>query len=165
MTTDAKTGRFLPADPKAYFYARFAIDADTGCWNWTAGLFQNGYSYFKCKALGKPMTGARASWMIHKDVKLGRWEFVCHKCDNPRCVNPHHLFVGTPKANVHDMMHKDRISWGVSRPASKLDENAVRAIRLAYKRGDTYQEIAERYDVNKTCIFKVLKGESWRRVA
>lgn len=81
-----------------------------GCWEWTASVNAGGYGCFNYK--GKVILAHRASWMIHNgEIPKGEGHHgicVLHKCDNARCVNPDHLFLGTQKENIHDMEKKGR---------------------------------------------------------
>jgi hypothetical protein len=87
----------------ARFWAKVA-KAD-GCWLWTASLDDKGYGMFKLD--GRMWKASRVSWAIHHGDpgKLG----VCHRCDNPRCVRPDHLFLGSQAANMRDAAAKGRL--------------------------------------------------------
>lgn len=71
------------------------------CWEWHG---VDGLGSVKAQRLGHP----RSVYQTVHQVKLGKHEYVCHFCDNPRCINPAHLWIGTPKDNMHDMIKKDR---------------------------------------------------------
>lgn len=95
-------------DPVARFWSH--VEKTDGCWNWTAHLLPGGYGHFQ---LGTNRTDRahRFSYKLHfgpipKDDGI-EW-CVCHRCDNPRCVRPDHLFLGTDRDNMHDMMRKGR---------------------------------------------------------
>jgi len=77
----------------------------TGCWEWQAGL-RTGYGIIKVE--GKSLGAHRLSWMIYNgDMPEGL--YVCHKCDNPKCVNPDHLFIGSHSDNMKDAFNKGRL--------------------------------------------------------
>ena len=84
----------------------------TRCWEWTGGCSGNGYGNFGYQETSKPKVIKQwqahryAFFLKHGDIEFGK--LICHKCDNPRCVRPSHLFVGTPQANVDDMVSKGR---------------------------------------------------------
>lgn len=78
------------------------------CWEWGAGKYKRGYGLFVLKRKNRP--AHRISWIIHKG-QIPNGLFVCHKCDNPGCVNPSHLFLGTQTDNMKDMHSKKRHRW------------------------------------------------------
>lgn len=92
------------------------------CWLWTGCKTTGGYGSSRHNK--RSAQAHRISWMIHYG-EIPQGMFICHKCDNPACVNPAHLFVGTPADNVRDMIQKSR-HWrkksGVVRPPKKIPE-------------------------------------------
>src|SRR5271156_3333483 len=85
------------------FYKNFSF-AKNGCWNWIASLSTHGYGQIYYNKKNYP--AHRISWFVHKN----EWPslFVLHACDNRKCVNPDHLFLGTAKDNTKDMFKKGR---------------------------------------------------------
>jgi DNA invertase Pin-like site-specific DNA recombinase len=99
-----------------------------------------------------------------KDLK------VCHSCDNPSCVNPKHLFLGTQRDNMEDMINKGRGKLppppprGEKNHATKLTEDKVLEIVHLYKSGEKKSDLAKRYKVTTQAIYLILKGENWNHV-
>jgi len=104
------------------------IEKTETCWLWTAGSRgKTGYGAFKIK--GKVVDSHRVSYELHNG-EIPKGMYVCHTCDNRRCVNPEHLFLGTPKENHQDAVVKGRILSGAS--SKKLKKHPSLG---AYKRG------------------------------
>lgn len=146
-----------------------AINKTSGCWEWV-GSKRNGYGRI---IVGSRTDGTRRSMSAHRvsyELKYGEIPEgmeVCHKCDNPCCVNPDHLFLGTRKDNIDDRERKGRnvIFTGEEQPRSKLTKKAVKDARWerAYK-GTSYQMLADRYGVSKKTMQNAIKGVTWKCV-
>ncbi len=138
------------------------VDKGDGCWNWT-GALTYGYGMFGVRK-GHMVHAHRFSWeLIHGPVAGGL--VVCHHCDNRRCVNPGHLFVGTQADNMRDMVKKGRQRKGVDRWNAQLTPEIVRQIRRQYRRGGTtYEELGRRFGTTEVNVGKIVRGENWRHV-
>lgn len=89
------------------FKEKYIPEPNSGCWIWIASTSNSGYGKFRINDNIPHSSAHRASWIIHNGpIKKGL--NVCHKCDVKLCVNPKHLFLGTTKENVHDMLNKGR---------------------------------------------------------
>lgn len=127
------------------------------CWPWTAGRYPNGYGQFTVKTL-MPRCAHRVAWALTSGEMPDRSVFVCHKCDNPVCVNPAHLFLGTPKENTRDMMEKGRMRAGHSR---LLTHHDVHEARTACIMGANQRELAKIYGVSPSALSKAIVGKTW----
>lgn len=87
------------------FKSQYIEDKKTGCWLWTGSITTCGYGQINIKY--KRYLAHRLSWNVHNGA-IPKGFFVCHKCDNPPCVNPDHLFIGTHRDNMQDMLKKGR---------------------------------------------------------
>lgn len=143
-----------------------SLVSDTGCWEWQKALGHKGYGLLKWHRPGlPPMTKAhRVSYTVFK----GDPGELCvlHQCDNPRCVNPDHLFLGTKGDNSADMDSKDRryrgvMNRGVENSRSKLTEAEVLEIRRLVAGGVTQTDVAPHFGVGRECVSKVVNGRRW----
>lgn len=109
-------------------------------------------------------TAHRASWILYRGV-IPEGMFVCHKCDNRNCVNPDHLFLGTPKDNIRDMIRKGRArgvsAGGENHPIAKLTHVEAREIRELRRTGLKLKEISKRYGVSEATVSYVCSGKIW----
>ena len=146
--------------------SRVNVNPRTGCWNWTGSFRKDGYGKLlvgsKIDGSRRTVTASRASYETFVG-KIPPGMVVCHKCDNPRCVNPDHLFVGTWKDNFDDMVRKGRRhqARGSHIGCSKLTEAVVRRIKQSPK---STKELADRYGVHVSTIQKIKNGVSWKHV-
>lgn len=142
---------------------KFKIDPQTDCWNWTASKNNKGYGRLRFR--NKEQLAHRASYEVHIGP-IPKGLCVCHRCDNPACINPGHLFVGTSAENSADMVDKGRTSTpnlrGSSHGNAKLTEADIVAIRAA--KGLTLRQLGEIYGVSGANISYIRRGEAWAHV-
>ncbi len=168
---------------RLYRYIRF----NGSCWDFNGTIKNDGYPRIK---VGKrPVSAHRASYYLHKGL-IPEGMLVCHKCDNPKCINPLHLFLGTVRDNTIDALNKGRLETGAKgfkefrkrvtageatlsytgnpgekNPQSKLTEADVVHIRTLHSAGiETYGTLAERFAVTRTCIAFVCQRRSWNHI-
>lgn len=123
---------------------------------------KDGYPRFKIK--GKAMSGAKYMWVkLYGDVPDGI--VVRHVCDNPLCINPDHLIVGTQAENIADRVERDRSARGEENGRAILTARLVGIIRKRLERGETLASVAERYGVTIGAISNIKYGRNWKHVA
>jgi hypothetical protein len=95
------------------FFSSFNKNGENGCWEMQKGIESGGYGRIKIKGLW--IKAHRYSWIFFNGT-IPDGLLVCHKCDNKKCVNPKHLFLGTPKDNTQDMIKKGRNAINIPKP-------------------------------------------------
>ncbi len=140
-------------DAVARFFRRIQITP--GCWLWKGGTDRAGYGAYKWA--GKKMGAHRASYYIHFET-IADGMMVCHRCDNPLCVNPDHLFLGTNQDNMQDMVSKGRGEevYGFT-GRSKLTASDVEEIRASTLR---QVDIAAKFGISPTYVSHIRAGRS-----
>lgn len=144
--------------PRKYFYRHQRMRPDISsafwknvlktdsCWLWTGAKSKAGYGQLGHRK--KVLYAHRVSFELHKGV-VPKGMVVCHTCDNPQCVNPEHLFVGTHCDNMHDAIDKNRL------PGTKISDSTVEAIRRDYGDNIPISKIAVQYDVSQTAAWRI----------
>ena len=137
-----------------------------GCWVWKGAVSNHRYgAIIDEPGPNRMMLGAhRVSWSIHNG-SIPKGIFVCHKCDNPPCVRPSHLFLGTNSDNMTDKIKKARHTFGSNCKNAILNEKKVFKIRssfIPYK--VTAKQLAKKYNVLVGTINGVLEGRTWKHV-
>ena len=142
----------------------YVPEPNTGCYLWLGTLSNQGYGIVHNPADGKQMRASRVAFSrAHGPIPYGL--FVLHKCDNPPCVNPDHLFLGTQADNMRDRLEKGR--WkgggppGEAAPLAKLTSDAVTAIRSSSEGGGV---LARRYGVTRWTIMDIRHRRTWHHL-
>lgn len=170
-------GRRVPGERGDNILRNVRVVGD--CWEWTGS--RSFWGYGTAYMDGKPYRAHRASYLVFVG-EIPEGMFVLHKCDNPACVRPSHLFVGTLSDNAQDCARKgrsgaqrhprsmvryvppERRSRGTKRPSAKLNDAAVIEIRGLLASGTSMRQIALRYGVSHQIIRRIRNGEGWKHV-
>lgn len=166
---------------KSRFFKHINKDNKNGCWEWIGSKTKRG-NYGQFSLNGKPVRAHRLSFEF-ENGPIPEGMFICHKCDNPACVNPDHLFLGTQKENMADCvlkgrnsppphsigefhplkLHPERAAHGEKHGCAKLTLVDVNDICEKARNGSTRQELADEYHVDKSSIYRIVHGKTWKR--
>jgi hypothetical protein len=136
------------------------VDKSGECWVWTGCRTRSGYGRFNFR--GRVLNAQRACWeIVHGPVAAEL--FVCHRCDNPPCVNPAHLFLGTPADNVADKIAKGRAAdvRGARHPRARLNRSIIESIRAAALAGSPPRRVAAQFGVSPSTVDRARRGVHW----
>jgi hypothetical protein len=152
------------------------VQKSDGCWTWTGSLTVSGYGRLKFR--GAYSQAHRVSWtMEYGPIPKGL--LVCHRCDNPPCCRPDHLFLGTKSDNAKDMVSKGRYMTATNNPATRapdrvprgsrnslarLTEDDVRRIRALPETYHCHARIGREFGVSPSTIIRIFRRESWKHV-
>lgn len=145
------------------------VNKHPDCWLWTGNRLKAGYGKFMISSKNGMTTAHRVSWMLHRGP-IPDGMFVLHSCDNPPCVNPDHLFLGTHTDNMKDCMSKGRFrggtnpSHGESHYATKLTEESIKQIRRLRSDGLSYPQIASRFGITDTSARNIVIRHTWKHI-
>lgn len=133
-----------------------------GCWEWMRAVASTGYGVMNIGSERTVMRAAhRLAWeLTHGPVPDGL--FVCHTCDNKRCCNPDHLWLGTSAQNTADATTKGRMAKGEQR--SLLRTEQVRDIRRRVSAGEVQRVVAEQYGICQQTVSDICRGKRWRHL-
>jgi len=149
------------------FWPRIRMASDEGCWEWTGQLSRAGYAVLSAPGGRRPILAHRLSWEIHFG-QIPDGLFVCHKCDNPACVRPDHLFLGTPKDNTADMIRKGRNTpaLGARNGNVKLDRSVIPEIRYVYASGGlSLAAVGRMFSTSHRNVAHIVRRSTWKHVA
>ncbi len=131
------------------------------CWEWQSAQLKGGYGVYS-KYLGSRLAHRISYALANNGIPAPKHKQVCHSCDNPACVNPAHLFVGTAQDNTDDKVQKRRHSYGEDHAQSKLTWKLVRELRARYAKADISQRaLARVFDITHEALGQVVRNETW----
>lgn len=161
----SKMGR-KPKSLKDRFWKRVTIARADACWPWCGGGGPDEYGRVGIGGdKGKALLAHRVSWEMHNGA-IPSGLHVLHRCDNRRCVNPSHLFLGTNADNMADKVAKGRhrSPTGQSNGQAKLSADDVTRIRFRYAEGESQLQIAKSVGVSQTLVSAIVRRKLWADV-
>lgn len=162
------TQKYVPAtfdeETRVQFMAQ--VEKTETCWLWKGSIFADtGYGLFRKFGWKEPIGAHRASAMMFIG-KIPKGRTVLHVvCDNPPCVNPAHLRIGTQRANIRDASAKNRMSHGADHHRAKVTDSIVRQMREMREAGEMVTAIAEKFGLRKAQASAIINRKAWKHVA
>lgn len=158
-TTAGRIQRYKKLSQADYFWRH--VKKTEKCWLWTGWTTTFGYGEMQ-KSTGTKIRAHRFSYELHKGP-IPKGLIVMHLCDNPPCVNPRHLRVGTVSENSKDEITKGRNPWGEQHGMAKLSDDDVRAIRTASLGGERQSSIARRFKIHQSTVSQIVANKRRQR--
>jgi len=152
------------------FHRNVRAGADDACWEWQGQRHSFGHGTIASGGAefgGRRVLAHRLAWELANGRPVPDGMCVLHRCDNPPCCNPAHLFLGTDADNVADMMRKGRHSvanraTGARNGRARLSWDMVRSARARHASGESARAIARSLGVAPATIDKIVHGKAWR---
>lgn len=164
--------RFLPAKDVTFeervrlFEEKYVRADHSECWVWNGATARKGYGSFQ-SAPGKKGQAHRFAYEVYVRP-IPKNFMVLHFCDNPPCVNPYHLFLGTAADNTADMLEKGRAAGGSLpgklNPSAKLGEEDVKKVKEKLRKGQSQASVAREFGVHTSTIHLIAKGKKWKHI-
>ena len=139
-----------------------SVICSNGCHEWTGSVARNGYGQVRRNKKLITVTRLIAHFVFGMDLTDKR--FVLHHCDNPKCINPQHLYIGTAIDNVRDKVKRDRHNRGRRVWKAKLKDSDIPMIFALHKKGWAGNAIAKRYKISRSSIYQILQRKAWKHV-
>lgn len=148
--------------PVETLFKRKFIEVASGCWEWQARISPFGYGQFTTSS-GESWQAHRLSYTLYKG-KIPTGLCVCHTCDNRKCVNPDHLWVGTRNDNIQDMYQKGRGKKATSEKngGAKIGWQEVNEIRRLYPEVKSHRKLATSFGISRRQISRITRNLSWK---
>jgi hypothetical protein len=147
------------ADVNIRFWSKVQIQDKEDCWNWIYKGTSQGYGEFWDNQTHSSIPSHRVAWML-TNGEIPKGFCVCHKCDNPKCCNPLHLFLGTQKENMKDMRAKGR----GAKTYKRFLEKEVIEIKELHALGVSGRTLAKEFSTSPSRISKIVTGLVWKNV-
>lgn len=153
-----------------YFWNKVDKKGANECWLWTGSTYTNGYGTIRRDK--KVVSAHRTSYDLHHPLTkpINEIDFcVCHKCDNPGCVNPYHLFLGSVSDNMVDCINKKRHNpfyrHGSANPFAKYEEDTIKQVRLDFATGNYSKvDLGIIYDIPISTLSAIINRKSWKHI-
>mgnify|MGYP002397563630 CR=1 FL=1 len=141
------------------FFRERCLVTDAGCFVWLRAKNNMGYGVFRRG--GKNFYAHRYAWELQNGpIQPGL--VICHRCDNPSCCNPNHMFVGSQAENLADMVRKGRSAKGAQHSQAKIAAHQVIAIRGLYAAGGaTHADIAKQFGISREAVGLIVRRQRW----
>lgn len=133
------------------------VDKSGTCWLWTARTNRGCYGVFTVNFRSRVLAHRIAYELTHGHIPDGF--DICHKCDNPPCVNPDHLFAGTRKQNMEDALSKNRMARGFRLPQTKLSDEQVMSLLSRLDSGKKIRDVALEFGISSGHVSALKRGQ------